>query len=123
MFRTITFLCLTLLTLTSYAGDEPKEKEYIIVIDTESRYIWKADPKIKLPTTNPKTRKETITQAMYCEKCECCDKWKPVPLKGNVESDPVGFSCPIHKEPLKAEGKIPKDLGFIEESQAKRIVK
>lgn len=125
MVRHLTLLLfLLLLPLVSYGVDEKQEKErpYIVVIDTKTQYIFKADPKIKLPTVHPRTGKETITRAMYCDKCSICARWKAVPLTGTPMDNPEEFSCPIHGELLTADGKIPNDLKFIEDIKVKRSV-
>lgn len=116
----ILIVALLAVSLPTYGVDEKQEKPYIVVIDTKTQYIFKADPKIKLPAVHPRTGKETITKAMYCEKCAICAKWKAVPLTGTPMDNPEGFSCPIHKELLTAEGKIPNDLKFIEDIKPRR---
>lgn len=97
-------------------GDEksPKDREFQIVIDSVTRYIFKARPDAKLPLRNPKTGKETITRAFCCEKCAVCDRWKPVPIDAEPQEAPEKFHCPIHKEMMKPTGPIPNNLRFIE---------
>lgn len=100
-------------------GDEKTEtaKKFVIVIDSVSRYIFKANPDIELPTKNPRTGKLTITKALCCEQCAVCDRWKPVPVDVKPEEAPEKFLCPTHKTPLKSTGPIPNDLKFIEDLQ------
>lgn len=100
------------------ASDEANtSKKFIIVIDSVSRYIFKANPDIELPTKNPRTGKPTITKALCCEQCAVCDRWKPVPLDVSPEDEPQKFHCPIHKTMMKSVGPIPNDLKFIEDLQ------
>ncbi|MFT3772267.1 MAG: GTPase domain-containing protein [Minicystis sp.] len=69
MLKNLLFIvALLAVSLPTYGVDEKQEKPYIVVIDTKTQYIFKADPKIKLPAVHPRTGKETITKAMYCEK-------------------------------------------------------
>ncbi len=117
MFRTLAIVCFTLSAVLSFADGD--SKPYQIVTDSETRYIFKASPEAKLPLKNPRTGKDTITKALCCEKCSVCDKWKPVPLEGDITTNPKDFSCPIHKDPLKSTGPIPNDLRFIDEVRKK----
>ncbi|SFH67855.1 hypothetical protein [Planctomicrobium piriforme] len=112
--------CLLLLVIApAYAGEETKDaKDYVVVIDTQSRYIFKARPTTVLPTKNPKTGKETITRAAYCAQCPGCDRWKDVPLDASPETNPKAFTCPKHGL-MTTYGEIPKDLKYIEDLQKK----
>lgn len=99
-------MCRALLTMLMLSiigcGNEADETPVALVtyIDKDSGEVLQA-PSQSIPGTNPKTGKQTLLLAGWCEQCQ---KWSPLPPNTN----PGKVNCKIHKSPLTLNGPVPE---------------